>query len=552
MATTSNILKTPVEIARVYLAQFPSAAVEEVVAPDGQSILALGFVHRAPFFILRNAVITREFSKALRDLSWKIEKASGDPPIGIKIDIEGFSVPTSLTDWMSFRRFLYEKSGNRCANAVLAFLQDPGPSNLSMLVRLGLSPEQVEIDCKESEFAYFLELKKKWEEMPPDVKSVSFQNFQRLYPKVSGRFISELVHGDRTSTSGPSAYDRVLEELNKRVIGQPWATETVASALISQQDNNKVFLFVGPTGVGKTELALACGFLKNNRFVCFNMEKFSREGSITEFFGSTTGYRGSGDKPCFIKEMDQFNPRKILENDSNRVYEVSGVVVLFDEFERACREVLDSLLTILSKGYCTFSVTNSGAFRKDQNLNYRYEFKNCIIICTSNLFDKQILMEFEKGASPKRIAEDFKEWNRRCPTGGYSEPILGRLCVIPFGPIPRGRCYQSILRSQLATYMKSFKADSGCREFCLEDEALVLAALETLLYGKGVDLRRIEKYFQHQISPIIFGKSKAFGDMSTKKFTLHCDRDGLFIQVSTFLKSIGQYTDVDGIIFRLI
>ncbi len=546
-----SVLKTPLEIFQIFSKQFPLGQASIDVNEVGIITLKLQSSQNSDPLFLQNTVIERLFTSELTELFQRIQVASMTRTAVQPIEVSRFSTRTHLSDWQSFRRVMYERSGNSCLNAILAVLQNP--QDFAVLIHLGLAPEQVEKDCTESDFSYFKELPKRWKEMSHETKTASFHNFQRFYPQISQRLLSHMVDRDRVSRSESGPYDRVLKELSMHVIGQDWAKERVAAALVSPQSDNKVFLLVGPTGVGKTELALACGSLKNNRFVCFNMEKFSKEDAITQFFGSTTGYKGSGDKPCFIKAMDQFNPQKTSQIGSNLCYEVREIVLLLDEFEKAHYLLKDSLLTLLEKGYCSFSITVSGLFEPDQNLNYRYEFKNCVIACTSNLFDEEILAEFNRGQTPEQISESFKLWNRLYPSErSYSQPLLGRVYVIPFGPIPRGNCYQSIIRTQLEAYMKTFKTDSGCREFCLENEAQVLSVLEKHLYKRGVNLRSIKDFFKFTVSSIIYKETKTFGNMSNKKLTLLCNGESLIIKLSTFLEDIGEYTDIGNIMFRLV
>ena len=170
-----------------------------------------------------------------------------------------------------------------------------------------------------------------------------------------------------------------LEEvLHKRVIGQDEAVKALAKAVrrgrVGLKDPNRPigsFLFLGPTGVGKTELSKALAealFGDENAMVRIDMSEYMEKHSVSRMVGSPPGYVG-------YEEGGQLS-EKVRRNPYS--------VVLFDEIEKASPEVFNILLQVLDDGHIT-----DGQGRK-------VDFKNTVIIMTSNAGARSI-------ASPKRL-----------------------------------------------------------------------------------------------------------------------------------------------------
>lgn len=156
-------------------------------------------------------------------------------------------------------------------------------------------------------------------------------------------------------------------ELHKRVIGQNEAVEAVSKAIrrgrVGLKDPKRPigsFLFLGPTGVGKTELAKALAevlFGNENDMIRIDMSEYMEQHSVSKLIGSPPGYIGFDDGG------------QLTEKIRRRPYSV----ILFDEIEKAHPDVMNILLQILEDGHLTDS---QGKF---------VDFKNTVIIMTSNL-----------------------------------------------------------------------------------------------------------------------------------------------------------------------
>ena len=188
--------------------------------------------------------------------------------------------------------------------------------------------------------------------------------------------ISKLMQGEREKILS------LAETLKERVIGQDSAVELISDAIIRQRagikDENKPigsFLFLGPTGVGKTELAKALAealFDSESHIVRLDMSEYMEQYSVSKLIGSAPGYVG-------YEEGGQLT-EKVRRNPYS--------IVLFDEIEKAHHDVFNILLQILDDGRLTDSQGRC------------VDFKNTIIIMTSNI-GSDILLSHDSDKSIK-------------------------------------------------------------------------------------------------------------------------------------------------------
>ncbi len=217
------------------------------------------------------------------------------------------------------------------------------------------------------------ELEKKEREIKPDEKkylheSVSEDEIARIISRWTGIPVARLNESERNKTL------TLDEQLHKRVIGQDAAVQAVSEAIIRSKAGIKdpskpigSFMFLGPTGVGKTELAKALAenlFDDENNIVRIDMSEYMEKHSVARLIGAPPGYVG-------YDEGGQ-----LTEQVRRKRY----CVVLFDEIEKAHPDVFNVLLQVLDDGRITDSQGRT------------VDFKNTVIIMTSNI-GADILLE---------------------------------------------------------------------------------------------------------------------------------------------------------------
>ena len=192
--------------------------------------------------------------------------------------------------------------------------------------------------------------------------------------------ISKLIKGDKEKLIG------LKDTLRKRVIGQEEAITLVSDAIIRQragiQDTKRPigsFLFLGPTGVGKTEVAKSLAealFDSENHIIRIDMSEYMERHNVSRLIGAPPGYIG-------YEEGGQLT-EKVRRNPYS--------IVLFDEIEKAHSDVFNILLQILDDGRITDSQGRT------------IDFKNTIIIMTSNIGSEFLL----RGNEPDRVTQILK------------------------------------------------------------------------------------------------------------------------------------------------
>ncbi|MBI5732218.1 MAG: AAA family ATPase, partial [Candidatus Magasanikbacteria bacterium] len=205
-------------------------------------------------------------------------------------------------------------------------------------------------------------------------EEVEEEDVAQVVARWTGIPLSKMLQGETIKLA------RMEEELGKRVVGQEEAIRAVANAVRRNragvaEENRPIgsFIFLGPTGVGKTELAKALAefmFNSEEALVRLDMSEYLEKHSVAKMLGSPPGYVG-------YEEGGQ-----LTEIIRRRPYSV----ILFDEIEKAHPDVFHLLLQILEDGRLTDA--------KGRHVN----FKNTIVIMTSNLGSELILEACQKGA----------------------------------------------------------------------------------------------------------------------------------------------------------
>ncbi|GAB3052390.1 type VI secretion system ATPase TssH [Stenotrophomonas tumulicola] len=271
---------------------------------------------------------------------------------------------------------------------------------------LQLSPQQAELDA----------LLGQLRELQGDTPMVPLQ--------VDGGVVSEIVSAWTGVPLGRMVKDeiRVVRSLGgligERVIGQDHALDAVAqrvrTASAKLEDPNKprgVFMFVGPSGVGKTETALALADILyggERKLVTINMSEYQEAHSVSGLKGSPPGYVGYGEGGV-LTEAVRRNPYS---------------VVLLDEVEKAHPDVLEMFFQVFDKG------------AMDDAEGREIDFRNTLIILTSNVGSSQIMQAcLNKTPEELPAADALAEALRPVLMKTFKPAFLGRMKVVPYYPI---------------------------------------------------------------------------------------------------------------------
>ena len=212
-------------------------------------------------------------------------------------------------------------------------------------------------------------------------ETVTDEEISKIVSKWTGIPVSKLSESERNKTL------HLADELHKRVVGQDTAVSLVSEAIIRSKAGIKdpskpigSFLFLGPTGVGKTELAKTLAealFDNENNIIRIDMSEYMEKHSVSRLIGAPPGYVGY-DEGGQLTDAVRRNPYS---------------VVLFDEVEKAHPDVFNVMLQILDDGRITDSKGNL------------VDFKNTILIMTSNIGSEFLLEGIDESGAIKPEAE---------------------------------------------------------------------------------------------------------------------------------------------------
>ena len=302
-------------------------------------------------------------------------------------------------------------------------------------------------------------------------ESVTEDEIARIVSRWTGIPIAKLTEGERTKIL------HLDEELHKRVIGQDDGVQKVTDAIIRSKAGIKdptkpigSFLFLGPTGVGKTELAKAlaqCLFDDENNMVRIDMSEYMEKYSVSRLIGAPPGYVG-------YEEGGQ-----LTEAVRRKPYSV----VLFDEIEKAHPDVFNVLLQVLDDGRITDSQGRT------------VDFKNTILIMTSNIGSSYLLDGISEDGSIKEEAANLVMNDLR---GHFRPEFLNRLDeIIMFKPLTKDNIGHIV-----DLMMKDLNERLSDREISLE---LTPEAKDYIIDG-GYDpvygARPLKRFLQKQVETL--------------------------------------------------
>ena len=302
-------------------------------------------------------------------------------------------------------------------------------------------------------------------------ESVTEDEIARIISRWTGIPVAKLTESERNKTL------HLDDELHKRVVGQDEAVEKVTDAIIRSKAGIKdptkpigSFLFLGPTGVGKTELAktlAASLFDDENNMVRIDMSEYMEKYSVSRLIGAPPGYVGY-DEGGQLTEAVRRKPY---------------CVVLFDEIEKAHPDVFNVLLQVLDDGRITDSMGKT------------VDFKNTIIILTSNIGSQYLLDGIDENGDikPEAKAEVMNDLRAH-----FRPEFLNRLDeTILFKPLTK---------KNIGSIIDLLVADINKR---LADKELVVALSDTakqFIVDNGYDpvygARPLKRYLQKNVETL--------------------------------------------------
>ena len=300
---------------------------------------------------------------------------------------------------------------------------------------------------------------------------VTEEEIARIICRWTGIPVARLMEGEREKLL------HLEEELHRRVIGQDEAVRKVSEAILRSragiQDPNRPlgsFLFLGPTGVGKTELAKALAqalFDDEKNMVRIDMSEYMEKFSVSRLIGAPPGYVGY-DEGGQLTEAVRRHPY---------------CVILFDEVEKAHPEVFNVLLQVLDDGRITDSQGRT------------VDFKNAILIMTSNLGSEYLLDGIENG----EIRQDARDAVDHLLKASFRPEFLNRIDEIVY--------YKPLSRDEIVRIV-SLMVDNLNRRLASRQLKVVLtdAALDAVV-TRGFDphfgARPLKRFLQANVETLI-------------------------------------------------
>ena len=328
---------------------------------------------------------------------------------------------------------------------------------------------------------------------------VTEDEIARIVERWTGIPVARLVQGEREKLL------HLDETLHQRVIGQDEAVQAVTQAIQRSragiQDPNRPigsFLFLGPTGVGKTELAKALAqtlFDDENNMVRIDMSEYMEKYAVSRLIGAPPGYVG-------YEEGGQ-----LTEAVRRRPYSV----VLFDEVEKAHPDVFNVLLQVLDDGRITDSKGRT------------VDFKNTVIILTSNLGSEYLLSGINADGS---IDESAKAQVNALLRRSFRPEFLNRLDEIVFyKPLSREDMTR-IVDLQIASLNRRLSR----QQIALELTPAAKDAIVDASYDPQFGARPLRRYVQHTVETMISKRLLAGQILPGSTVTVDAENGQLFLK----------------------
>ena len=332
---------------------------------------------------------------------------------------------------------------------------------------------------------------------------ITAEHIQQVITAMTG------IPAERVSGGEMTRLQTLREHLARRVVGQQEAVEkisrTIQRSRAGLKDENRpigVFLFVGPTGVGKTLLAKEVSkwlFDEHRGLIRIDMSEYGEKHNVARLIGSPPGYVGYGEGG------------QLTEAVRRQPY----AVVLFDEIEKAHPDVFNILLQVLDDGRLT------------DNKGRTVDFRNTIVIMTSNMGSQIIQEHFAQAFSGGKIAPEVVEKTRQEVIDLLKQQLkpefLNRIDeIVMFEPLTK-RDIERIVDIQLGIVRRMLR-ENGIELDCTPAaREWIAAAGYDPLYGARPVKRTIQRYIVNDLSKRILA-----GDVNREKpIRIDADKEGL-------------------------
>ncbi|TYB32798.1 MAG: ATP-dependent Clp protease ATP-binding subunit [Flexistipes sinusarabici] len=323
-----------------------------------------------------------------------------------------------------------------------------------------------------------------WEQTVDDNwPSITEDNVAEVVSMMTGIPVQKLTEEDTRKATN------IDKELKNYLIGQDEAVDTVSrsikrsfAGINNPEQPIGSFIFLGPTGVGKTELAKRIAeslFGSSNAMIRIDMSEFMEKFNVSRLIGAPPGYIGYNEGG------------KLTEAVRRKPYSV----VLFDEIEKAHPDVLNILLQILDDGFI------------NDNLGHMVNFKNTIIIMTSNLGTKSTLTDkslgFTNNASQDIDYKTFRNNSLRELKERFPPEFINRLDgLVVFKPLSKEVLYEIIdqqveeVNARIAKLGKQIVINDDVKEYILSNEY-------DYHFGARPIKRLIQKHIEDKLSEVL-------------------------------------------------
>ena len=352
------------------------------------------------------------------------------------------------------------------------------------------------------------EAKQRWEQQLSEHREVvDAEKVAEVVAMMTGIPVQRVAEGEN------SRLLHMADELKQIVVGQDSAVERVVKAIqrnrIGLKDPNKpigTFMFLGPTGVGKTHLAKKLAelmFDSKDALIRIDMSEYMEKFSVSRLVGAPPGYVG-------YDEGGQL---------TERVRRKPYSVVLLDEIEKAHPDVFNILLQVMDEGRLTDS------------LGRQVDFKNTIIILTSNIGTRQ-LKDFGQGIGYATHTTDEKEFSRnviqKALNRAFSPEFLNRVDdIVMFDQLDKEAIYK-IIDIELQSFFKRIEQQGIGMEITDEAKLYIAEQGYDVQFGARPLKRAIQRYIEDELADMILHDAVKEGDTvrasynsETRKIELH-------------------------------